>query len=253
MISTKLTYIGLAIALGYGLIGCSSSDNPTTTPEGGATGGGSGTGGGGGTGGGAAGTGGGNAGTGGGTAGTGGGSAEAGATPTCDAYCTAIMKNCTGGDGTDGGATNQQYSSKDNCMKVCSTFPVGKASDSAGDTLGCRLTHANLAPTDPKLHCPHAGPGGDNQCGKPCDSYCRIVDAFCTADAGAKIYSSDTECKARCDATPSDQHFNIGIQEANQVACLLYHAQESPLDPVDHCVGDLKPYDSGTMGSVTCQ
>jgi hypothetical protein len=167
------------------------------------------------------------------------------------------MKNCTGGDGSsDGGSpdptkTNQQYNGRENCMDACKTFPVGKAGDAAGNTLGCRLTHATLAGSDPKTHCPHAGPGGDGTCGTACDGYCQLVKMYCTGDAG--IYSSDAACHARCSATTDDVRFNIAVQDGNHVACLLYHAQESPLDPADHCNGDLMPQDSGTSGSVTCQ
>lgn len=264
--------MGLVIAVGYGMDACSSSDTPTpsASPEAGAGGkaggggskstggssggskssGGAGMGGGGMMGGGAGGKAGGS--------GAGGGSGDGGgATPTCAAYCDAIMANCTGGDGSgdsgspDATKTNQQYITKDNCLQVCKAFPVGKGGDSSGNTLGCRLTHATLAKSDPKTHCPHAGPGGAGVCGAACDGYCEIVKMFCTGDAG--IYSSDAACQTRCKATTDDVPYNLGTQDGPHVACLLYHAQESPLDPADHCVGDLMPQDSGTKGSVTCQ
>ncbi len=189
-----------------------------------------------------------------GTAADSGGSSSGG--PTCAAYCTAIMTNCTGGDGSSGGGapdatkTHQQYSKLDNCMMACSAFPVGKLSDMGGNTLGCRLYHAMAAASDATLHCPHAGPGGDGVCGAACDGYCQLVGKFCVG--AAKIYSDDAACHARCNATTDDVKFNVATQDGNHVACLLYHAQESPLAPMDHCVGDLAEVDGGTTGSVTC-
>ncbi len=176
--------------------------------------------------------------------------------PSCSDYCTAIMKNCTGSDGSSGGGapdatkTHQQYSALANCMSACMAFPVGTLADTSGNTLGCRLYHAKAAATDATLHCPHAGPGGDGVCGKACDGYCQLVDKFCVGTA--KIYSDDAACHARCAATTDDVRFNVGTQDGNHVACLLYHAQESPLAPDDHCTGDLAESDGGA-GSVTCR
>jgi hypothetical protein len=173
----------------------------------------------------------------------------------CAAYCTTIMKNCTGGDGTNGKPTLQQYTSNENCLAACTAFPVGTQADQSKNTLGCRSNHATLAGADATaaaLHCPHAGPSGDGTCGTACDGYCQLVAKFCTG--ASKIYADDAACHARCAATADDERFNIGIQDGNHVACLLYHAQEAPLAPADHCVGDLTPADAGvSFGSVTCQ
>jgi hypothetical protein len=178
------------------------------------------------------------------------------------AYCTTIMKNCTGGDGSvgDGGMmdptkTNQQYSEMQNCLNTCTTFPVGTAADTSGDTLGCRTYHAGAAAMNATLHCPHAGPGGDGTCGDLCTSYCRIVAKYCTAaNMAGPIYTSDADCMAWCKATKSDLRYNIAIQAGDEQACLLYHSQEASVVPPDHCNGDLKkdPMIMG-HGSVTCQ
>lgn len=179
------------------------------------------------------------------------------AAPSCSEYCTAIMKNCTGGDGSTGSGgpdaakTHQQYVSIDNCTAACTAFPVGKRTDTGGNTLGCRLYHANAAASNAALHCPHAGPGGDGVCGTACDGYCQLVNKFCVG--AAKIYADDAACHTRCAATADDVRFNIGTQDGNHVACLLYHAQEAPLAPTDHCNGDLAEADGGSTGSVTCK
>jgi hypothetical protein len=171
------------------------------------------------------------------------------------------MKNCTGGDGSvDGGTmdptkTNQQYTDMTNCMNTCTTFPVGMASDTSGDTLGCRTYHAGLAAMTPVTHCPHAGPGGAGVCGDLCTSYCRIVAKYCTAaNMAGPIYASNAECMSWCMATKSDIVFNIATQAGDEQACLLYHSQEASTTPPDHCNGDLMK-DPTIMGhgSVTCQ
>ncbi len=172
----------------------------------------------------------------------------------CQAYCDAITTNCKGGEAA---GTNQQYGSMDNCMAVCSAFPVGSPSDQSGNTLGCRTYHAHLAGSDASnaavTHCPHAGPGGDVVCGNVCENYCQLTDKFCVGTH--QVYSNHADCLATCNATPSGTHFTIStaIQESNQQACLLYHAQEGSVDP-SHCTDDLSKQtgDAGTGGSVTC-
>lgn len=170
----------------------------------------------------------------------------------CQDYCTTIMANCTGGESSL--TSNQQYGSIDNCLAVCKAFPIGTASDTSGNTLGCRNYHAHAAATaGAALHCPHAGPGGDGMCGDVCEGYCQIAQMFCVGSA--KIYSSEADCMTTCNETPGDMRFNISIQSGDEKACLLYHAQESPLAPEDHCLGDLmKAADAGMSGgSITCQ
>jgi len=178
---------------------------------------------------------------------------DSGTSPDCQTYCDNITANCTGGDTLS--TSNQQYSTKANCLEVCKAFPVGTAADKAGNTLGCRSYHATLAAgsTNAATHCPHAGPSGDGVCGDVCVSYCQIAEMFCTGSS--KIYTNNADCLATCNATPVGARFNISIQASNERACLVYHAQESPLDPASHCTGDLmKQADAGTTGggSVTC-
>lgn len=76
--------------------------------------------------------------------------------PTCEAYCTEYLANCTG--------NLNLYKDEADCLDQCSHWYPGKADDAAGDTVGCRLYHAGVALTDDELHCPHAGPGGADVC-----------------------------------------------------------------------------------------
>ncbi len=172
----------------------------------------------------------------------------------CQTYCTAIIANCKGG--TDPG-TNQQYGGMDQCMASCAAFPVGSSSDQSGNSLGCRTYHANLAAgsaANALLHCPHAGPGGDGTCGDICENYCQLTDKFCVGTY--KVYANHADCLATCNNTPEVAHFTIStaIQDSDQKACLLYHAQEASFDPT-RCTDDLSKQtggDAGTGGSVTC-
>lgn len=187
-------------------------------------------------------------------------SGSSGGAPDCATYCAAVMQSCTGGDGSAGGGmpmpdatkTNQQYTGMEQCMASCKAFPVGTIDDKTGNTLGCRQHHATLAAMDPKVHCPHAGPGGDGVCGSTCEGYCEIAKMYCTAANMAQVYKDDADCKATCAATKDDVHFNLGTQGGDHVACLLYHVQEGSVAPPDHCIGDLAKQTGAQGGSVTC-
>lgn len=180
------------------------------------------------------------------------GDAGSSAGPACQAYCNAIMTNCTSTTGDSGFPVgNQQYTDVENCLNSCKAMPVGTSSDASGNTLGCRLNHANLAKSDPGMHCPHAGPGGAGVCGGDCEGFCQIAMMYCTAANSAAVYSSLQDCKAQCAAFPDDVKFNIGVQDGNSVACLLYHVQEASSVPADHCLDDIIADDAGDK-STTC-
>jgi hypothetical protein len=159
------------------------------------------------------------------------------------------MANCTG--------MNQQYGTMANCLHSCSVFPVGAASDISGNTLGCRIYHANAAmkTNNPTLHCPHAGPGGGGACGADCVGYCQLAMHFCTPAMGAMmIYTDNNDCMNTCAMFATTKTLNVNdtvLQGQKQVACLLYHAQEASSDPPDHCNGDLAK--TATLASTTCK
>jgi hypothetical protein len=192
-------------------------------------------------------------GDGGGGGSSGGSSGGGGDSAGCTAYCTAIMANCTSTTPADGGnpVGNQQFTDMMNCLNSCKAFPVGTSTDMSGNTLGCRTNHANLAKSDPVLHCPHAGPGGDGTCGANCDGFCQLATLYCTAANMAAVYASSADCMTQCAMFPDSTKFNIGVQDGNSTACLLYHAQEASSDPPSHCLGDIIKDDAGD-NSTTC-
>lgn len=94
-------------------------------------------------------------GTGGSVAGTGGSTAGAGGSSTgvsCAAYCAlAVGKMCTG--------ALQIYADAAACQAGCTMITTpGAVTDTAGNTLGCRIYHltvANMNATNAMTHCPH--------------------------------------------------------------------------------------------------
>lgn len=82
------------------------------------------------------------------------------AAPTCAAYCTEYLKNCT--------KDLNAYADEADCLDQCSHWWPGVKDATAGDSVGCRLYHAGApAMSDAATHCPHAGPGGGGVCVVP--------------------------------------------------------------------------------------
>jgi hypothetical protein len=145
---------------------------------------------------------------------------ETGPAPTCEAYCTAVMANCTG-------TKNSQYADKDRCLAVCSNLTVGTADDKSGDTVGCRLYHAGAAKTEgADLHCPHAGMTGGKVCGATrCDAYCKLAWAQCMGKMPP--FTSEADCKTKC---PEDKFSATAAggeldQAKGTLNCMQYHLQ----------------------------
>lgn len=69
----------------------------------------------------------------------------------CDTFCATVQANCTGG--------NQQYSDSVDCHQKCATFSTaGQDGDATGNTVQCRIYHAQLSAGSPVTHCPHTRP-----------------------------------------------------------------------------------------------
>ncbi len=166
-----------------------------------------------------------------------GGAKEAAAAPTCSAYCDKITTTCTG--------ANVQYPDKAACNTACTTgykLKPGSATDTSGNTIGCRTYHAGAAATDAVLHCPHAGPSGGNACGTWCEVLCDTVIANCTG--ANQVYADLAACKTACQAFATTGKPNDTA--GNTVQCRIYHAGAAGSDPVVHC-----PHT--TAASATCK
>jgi hypothetical protein len=62
----------------------------------------------------------------------------------------------------------------------------------------------------PGLHCRHAGPGGDGQCGDNCTGFCTLVMHACE-DQPAPPYLSEGECVLACNGFATDPPYNVGL------------------------------------------
>jgi hypothetical protein len=172
-----------------------------------------------------------------------GGVPDAGPPFSCDAYCDAISAACTG--------PNAQYSTRQRCLNACAAFPMGTAGDTSGNTLGCRLSHAQRAGADAGAECEAAGPGGGGVCGSNCDGFCQLVLKYCTGMN--TVYPDSSSCESVCMSFGTSAVYSVtdtSIQTRTQVACLLYHAQEATTVPMDHCLSDLAPMGAGQ--TLTC-
>jgi len=169
------------------------------------------------------------------------------------------MANCT--------TTNAQYADMAHCMGSCNAFTVGASTvnDMTGDTLGCRVYHANTAAgsaANATLHCPHAGPGGDALTASPptycsggdaCTNFCALEIATCgSTDNPATVggvaitpqYKNMAACVAVCkngDTANGIPAFDVTHPYAtnaagNSLACRLNHwtnAASGTVDPVN--------------------
>jgi len=141
----------------------------------------------------------------------------------CPAYCSlffnASFQNVCG--------QSPDFMTQNDCMTWCNTFIGnlnGTTGDAAGNTIGCRIYHANAAITtgDP-THCDHASLTGGAMCGTLCDNYCTtVLNGTCSG-----MYGDMNTCMLACASFPTNgTHINISKPEnwKNNVECRIYHA-----------------------------
>jgi hypothetical protein len=155
----------------------------------------------------------------------------AAATPNCEDYCTANIATCTG--------DLKQYNDKATCMAMCAKMDVGKAGDTAGDTLGCRTYHTGAASKDAdsaKTHCMHSGPYGGAVCGDSrCADYCKLAVALCGDKTGA-TFTTVAACLTDCNAASFDATKpEIDPTAVGKTNCTQYHLEAAALTPDPHC------------------
>ena len=118
----------------------------------------------------------------------------------------------------------------------------------AGDTLGCRTYHtdvAGMSATLGKTHCWHGGPtGGDADntdgaegiCGDGCESFCDLEAVACTG--ANQQYASKDECMTACKAFPKPTAMQYTLATApngHDFFCYFYHLTAATGDPTLHC------------------
>jgi hypothetical protein len=149
---------------------------------------------------------------------------------TPQAYCTTIQAACT--------AANQQYPNEAQCLATAAEFTPGASStEMTGDTLGCRIYHAQNAMItgDVATHCPHAGPAGEKvnaatgQCSvNPCDAFCNLATKVCGTDAApitgvTNRYATKAECMTACAGFDKTVPFVSPAANSPTFACRVYH------------------------------
>lgn len=165
---------------------------------------------------------------------------------TCDAYCDAIMKNCTG--------PNQEYISPEVCRAMCVHFEPGIPNKHDDDSLACRLYHAVNAASSPTVHCKHAGPTGGGHCGdQPCNAYCLLVTALCNGPLAPFGTGGELACRQECAKYTyvTDPSMPDIVESGNTLNCRVYHLEsaympDNPAARTTHC-----PH-TGTQ-SAACQ
>lgn len=152
---------------------------------------------------------------------------------TCAYYCSTIATNCTAG--------NIQFASDANCMDTCMHFAPGALTDTGGDTLGCRIYHAEMAAADATVHCPHAGPTGGGVCGTNQPNYCAV---FCPLETAICPNAWNATGQMRCLGASGCSTIATGTEPYNATAtnqtgntlfCRFWHLTAAATDPTTHC------------------
>ena len=140
----------------------------------------------------------------------------------CKSYCATITNNCS--------SANAQYASLQQCQSTCAAFEIGSETDRDGNTLGCRVYHADVAAGEPGMHCTHAGPGGAGQCGSNCEGFCTIAALACPGS-----FADDAACMTACAGFNDSEPYDAGDKAGDSLACRLYHLTVATEAPDIHC------------------
>jgi hypothetical protein len=124
-------------------------------------------------------------------------------------------------------AANAQYATAADCATVCAFWEHG--ADMMANTVECHDYHAGAAMTAPDMHCIHAGPWGDGQCGDPCDNFCELDLAACPGE-----YADAATCSTAC-GLYAEGDYSAASASGDTLACRMYHLTVATGDPEGHC------------------
>lgn len=114
------------------------------------------------------------------------------------------------------------------CAGNCAEMPVGNITDVGGNTIDCRIYHANNANiSGDATHCIHATPSGGNVCGTWCAVYCQLASSVCTG--ALALYPNDTACMTACAAINSSGVPTGGASTGDTLQCRIYHIGAGPI------------------------
>jgi hypothetical protein len=109
-------------------------------------------------------------------------------------------------------------------MAMCAKMDLGTAGDISGDTVACRQHYAAAATSQPNVHCPQAGPSGDDICGpNHCVPWCKLDLALC----GTTAFPDEATCESQCATITylpamGDLDLTSGSDTFN---CRIYHLE----------------------------
>jgi hypothetical protein len=122
------------------------------------------------------------------------------AEPSCEELCRITQATCTG--------DHAVYESTEECLAACGVFDLGTSGDQAHFSVGCRTYHARTAQdtNGAAVHCPHAGPTGEGQCGTDadavttanCRNYCLLLEAGCSEFETVWTFTDLEACEVAC-------------------------------------------------------
>jgi len=158
----------------------------------------------------------------------------------CEAYCSIVNNSCA--------ASDPAFASNAACQTYCDLNMQGfegNWNDTGGDTVGCRIYHADAFLALGAPHCSHASASGGNTCGSWCQVYCDLIDENCVGNN--LQYNGTSDCMTHCAGFSTAG--NPGDTAGNTVQCRIYHAGVAGLDPATnpqiHC-----PHAGPTGGGV---
>ncbi len=155
----------------------------------------------------------------GGSSAEGGGGGAVAVEATCEEYCQVVEASC---------ANDSEEYMESVCPVMCGYLSKGHVGDTSGDTVGCRMTQAELAQDDPAAHCQAAGPLGAGPCADRCESFCQLVFATCGPHEVVP-YANLDDCKTKCASYPyltiEEGGSDINNVSGDTLNCRLYHLQ----------------------------
>lgn len=168
---------------------------------------------------------------------------------TCEYYCASLAANCP----------EEMFHNVATCEAFCGhpdieALPVGTLGDTTGNTLGCRIHHADEAASRTgatrEAFCAAASLSGGETCGSYCENYCQIVVNTCNQANNADYPIGKTEyfdpdagetmasCLIECGGYSTDVLEGVSQTEGlfgygDTVQCRLHHAQAAIIEGQD--------------------
>jgi len=153
----------------------------------------------------------------------------------CDAYCSIGRFNCNPTNGWPLEGSSDLWNTGDSgCHTICNTiYDVGVVgNDFSGNTLACRLYHAQASYSLGLVHCSHASPNGEKVCGNDtCVNYCQQIFTTCPT-----VYTDVPTCLSYCNANLKYAPGGFNTTGDDTLGCRLYHNGAVPVLGAAHCL-----------------